>query len=160
MVTSKNDSLQRDTATVGMACLFILVAVVFLWDTTRMLDSDSYVFPRAVAIAMIILSLTLIVWNLVKPRLEVGATSTHASTIRRVALVATMLAGCLAMPWLGFLIPGIITFFILMFIAMYDEWSRKRKILYPLIAIAIVVGFYTLFGNILQVPLPVGTLFE
>jgi putative tricarboxylic transport membrane protein len=77
-----------------------------------------------------------------------------------VALVATMLAGCLAMPWLGFLIPGIITFFILMFIAMYDEWSRKRKILYPLIAIVIVVGFYTLFGNILQVPLPVGTLFE
>ena len=160
MVTSHNDSLQRDTATVGMACLFILVAVVFLWDTTRMLDSDSYVFPRAVAIAMIILSLTLIVWNLIKPRIEKDESKTGASTIRRVALVAVMLGGCLLMPWLGFLIPGILTFFSLMFIAMYDEWSMQRKILYPLIAVAIVVGFYTLFGNLLQVPLPVGTLFE
>ncbi|MEJ2135376.1 MAG: tripartite tricarboxylate transporter TctB family protein [Desulfofustis sp.] len=160
MANNQPGPLRRDTATVGMASLFIFIAVVFLWDTTRMLDSDSYVFPRAVAIAMIILSLTLIFWNLVKPRLEVDETIIHASTIRRVALVAAMLAGCLAMPWLGFLIPGIITFFLLMFIAMYDEWSMKRKILYPLIAVAIVVGFYTLFGNILQVPLPVGSFFE
>ncbi|NNF47274.1 MAG: hypothetical protein HKN69_10925, partial [Desulfofustis sp.] len=95
-----------------------------------------------------------------KPRLELDETIIHASTIRRVALVAAMLAGCLAMPWLGFLIPGIITFFLLMFIAMYDEWSMKRKILYPLVAVAIVVSFYTLFGNLLQVPLPVGSFFE
>ena len=160
MVNNQNSPMQRDTSTIGMACLFILLSVVFLWDTTRMLDADSYVFPRAVAIAMIILSLMLIFWHLVKPRLEAGKPTVQASTTRRVALVAAMLLGCLAMPWLGFLIPGILTFFLLMFIAMYDEWSMKRKILYPLIAVAIVVGFYTLFGNLLQVPLPVGTLFE
>ena len=160
MSNNLQGSLQRDTSTIFMACLFILVAVVFLWDTTHMLDSDSYVFPRAVAIAMIILSLTLIVWNLVKPRLAKGESLVEASTARRVALVAAMLVGCLAMPWLGFLIPGILTFFLLMFIAMYDQWTKKRKLLYPVIAGAIVLGFYTLFGNILQVPLPVGTLFE
>jgi putative tricarboxylic transport membrane protein len=160
MANNQPDSLQRDTATVAMACLFIIVAVVFLWDTTHMLDSDSYVFPRAVAIAMIVLSLVLIIWHLIKPRLEPDHTTSHASTLRRVALVAAMLAGCLAMPWLGFLIPGIATFFLLMFIAMYDEWSTKRKILYPLLAVAIVVGFYALFGNLLQVPLPVGSFFE
>jgi putative tricarboxylic transport membrane protein len=143
-----------------MACLFILIAVVSLWDTTNMLDADSYVFPRAVAIAMIVLCLVLIIWHLVKPRLEPDQARVQTSTIRRVALVAAMLAGCLAMPWLGFLIPGITTFFLLMFIAMYDEWSMKRKILYPLVAVVIVVGFYTLFGNLLQVPLPVGSFFE
>ena len=160
MTNNQSSPLQRDNATIGMSCLFILVAVVSLWDTTHMLDSDSYVFPRAIAIAMIIFCLTLIVWNLVKPRIEKDESKTGASTIRRVALVAVMLGGCLLMPWLGFLIPGILTFFSLMFIAMYDEWSMQRKILYPLIAVAIVVGFYTLFGNLLQVPLPVGTLFE
>ena len=70
MVSSQNGQLQRDTSTIGMACLFILIAVVLLWDTTTMLDSDSYVFPRAVAIAMIVLSLVLIFWHLIKPRLE------------------------------------------------------------------------------------------
>ena len=160
MTTSQQSALQRDTSSIGMACLFIIIAVVFLWDTTTMLDSDSYVFPRAVAIAMIALSLVLIFWHLIKPRLEPDQAVVQASTIRRVALVGSMLAGCLAMPWLGFLIPGIMTFFLLMFIAMYDEWSTKRKILYPIVAIIIVVGFYTLFGNLLQVPLPVGSFFE
>ena len=159
MSNNQNGSLQRDNSSIGMACLFILLAVVFIWDTTAMLDSDSYVFPRAVAIAMIVFSLALIVWHLVKPRRGPGE-STAASTPRRVALVATMLAGCLAMPWLGFLIPGMLTFGLLMLIAMYDRWSVKAMILYPIVAIAIVVGFYTLFGNLLQVPLPVGTFFE
>ncbi len=160
MTTDRQTPLQRDTSSIGMGCLFILIAAVFLWDTTNMLDSDSYVFPRAVAIAMIVLSLVLIFWHLIKPRLEPEQAVVQASTIRRVALVVSMLVGCLAMPWLGFLIPGIMTFFLLMYIAMYDEWSMKRKILYPLIAVAIVVGFYTLFGNLLQVPLPVGSFFE
>jgi uncharacterized membrane protein len=160
MTTDRHNPLQRDTSSIGMGCLFILIAVVFLWDTTNMLDSDSYVFPRAVAIAMIVLSLVLIFWHLITPRLEPEHAVVQASTIRRVALVAAMLVGCLAMPWLGFLIPGIMTFFLLMYIGMYDEWSMKRKILYPLIAVAIVFGFYTLFGNLLQVPLPVGSFFE
>lgn len=160
MSNNLNTGLQRDTATIVMASLFIIVSVVSLWDTTHMLDSDSYVFPRAIAIAMIILSLSLIVWNLVKPRMEKSDAVPEASTIRRVSLVVVMLGSCLAMPWLGFLIPGIATFVLLMWIAMYDEWTTKRMIMYPLIAVVIVLGFYTLFGNILQVPLPVGTLFE
>jgi hypothetical protein len=160
MSNNQNDPLVKDTATIFMACLFILVSVIALWDTTHMLDSDSYVFPRAVALAMIVFSLILIVWNLIKPRIEKKETITGASTVRRVSLVVVMLLSCLAMPWIGFLIPGIITFLLLMYIAMYDEWTLKKKILYPLVAVAIVVGFYSLFGNLLQVPLPVGTLFE
>ena len=57
MSNNQNDPLVKDTATIFMACLFILVSVIALWDTTHMLDSDSYVFPRAVALAMIVFSL-------------------------------------------------------------------------------------------------------
>ena len=161
MESNHNSSpLQRDSASVGMACLFIFIASLSLWDTTHMLDADSYIFPRAVAITMIVLSLALIVWHLVKPRHRPEEAVAGVSTIRRVSLVAAMIGGCLAMPWLGFLIPGIVTFMLLMLIAMYDQWTIKRTLLYPLIAVAIVVGFYTLFGKFLQVPLPVGSLFE
>lgn len=160
MSDNQPNELQRGTASIVMACLFIVIAVVSLWDTTHMLDSDSYVFPRAIAIAMIGFSLTLIVWHLVKPRARKDDTVSEASTLRRVSLVMVMLGSCFAMPWLGFLIPGVVTFVLLMWIAMYDEWTTKRMIVYPLVAVVIVVGFYTLFGNVLQVPLPVGTLFE
>jgi hypothetical protein len=43
---------------------------------------------------------------------------------------------------------------------MYEPWTRLRVIVYPLVGIAVVLGFYLLFGEILRVPLPVGSLFE
>jgi hypothetical protein len=150
----------RDTGGMVMASLFILIAVIALWDTTNMMDSDSFVFPRAIAIAIIVFSLALIVWNLLKPVAEKKEALTDASTLRRTALVAVMLVSCALMPWLGFLLSGFTTFLLLMLVAMYDQWTLKKKIIYPLIAAAVVAGFYTLFSKLLLVPLPVGLLFE
>jgi hypothetical protein len=143
-----------------MCCLFIVLAAVSLWDTTHMLDSDSYVFPRAIAIALIVFCIMLIVWNLVRPSAAADQTIQKGSTVRRTLLVAIMLVSCLVMPWLGFLISGIITFGLLMMVAMYDQWTPQKRIIYPVIAVVIVLGFYTLFSKLLLVPLPMGILFE
>ncbi len=160
MIMNKAGTPGRDMASVVMACLFIIMGLVALWDTTNMMDSDSYVFPRAIAIAMILFSLALIVWKLAKPAEKTDAAAAGASNFRRIALVGTMLLSCLLMPWLGFLISGFATFFLLMLVAMYDTWTRAKIIVYPLIAVVVVLGFYGLFAHLLQVPLPVGTLFE
>ena len=71
-----------------------------------------------------------------------------------------MLVSCALMPWLGFLISGFATYILLMLVAMYDEWTSRKKLIYPLIAAAVVAGFYTLFSKLLLVPLPVGLLFD
>ncbi len=160
MQNNQNIPQGRDTAGVVMACLFILLAAVSLWDTTTMMDSDSYVFPRAIAIAMILFCLILIFWNLLKPVTKKEEVITDASVIRRMLLIGVMLFSCIFMPWLGFLISGFATFLLLMVVSMYDEWTTKRKLLYPLIAVSVVAGFYTLFSKLLLVPLPVGLLFE
>ena len=52
---------RRDTGGMVMAVVFIALAAVSLWDTTTMTDADSYVFPRAIAVAMIVFSMALIV---------------------------------------------------------------------------------------------------
>ncbi len=143
-----------------ICCLFVLLAAVSLWDTTNMMDSDSYVFPRAIAISLIVFSIILIIWNLTHPDLAKQQQPQKESTVRRVLLVVMMLLSCLAMPWLGFLVSGVITFGLLMLISMYHKWNTKNRIIYPLIAVAIVVGFYTLFSKVLLVPLPVGLFFE
>jgi hypothetical protein len=83
-----------------------------------------------------------------------------ASTPRRVALVAAMLISTALMPYLGFLISGVAAFAAIMLIAMYDPWTRYRKIVYPLVCVGVVVGFYTMFAKVLLVPLPAGLLFE
>ncbi|MDJ0738624.1 MAG: tripartite tricarboxylate transporter TctB family protein [Gammaproteobacteria bacterium] len=150
----------RDVGGMVMAVVFILVAAVSLWDTTTMADADSYVFPRAIAIAMIAFSIALIVWNLVRPSPDDGSPVEGASTPRRVGLVAAMLIATALMPYVGFVISGLAVFAAIMGFAMYDPWTRFRVIVYPLVGAGIVVGFYAIFAELLLVPLPTGLLFD
>lgn len=151
----------RDIGGMITAAIFIFVAVVALWDTTNMVDADSFVFPRAVSIAMIVFCVLLIAWGLIRPQSQNGESSPPgASTVRRVGLVVAMFASTALMPWVGFLISGVVAFASIMLIAMYDRWTRFRMLVYPLVCAAVVVGFYFLFAELLLVPLPVGSLFE
>ena len=153
--------VRRDVGGMVTAAVFILVAVVALWDTTTMVDADSYVFPRAVATAMIVFCLMLIAWDLLRPSSGNGDVPVPgASTVRRVSLVTAMLVSTMLMPWLGFLVSGLVAFVSIMLIAMYDPWTRFRLLVYPFVCLAFVVGFYFLFAKLLLVPLPVGALFE
>ena len=159
MLSNTDNNMTKDLGGAVMGGVFILVASFALWDTTSMIDSDSYVFPRAIAIAMILFSIQLICWNLIRPS-KLDETHQRGSTVRRTLLVAVMLLTCIAMPWLGFLLSGILSFGLLMIVSMYEVWTIKRRIIYPLLAAAIVYGFYTLFSELLLVPLPLGQLFE
>ena len=153
-------SAGRDIGGMVIAVVFILLAALSLWDTTRMLDSDSYVFPRAIATAMIAFSIGFIVWNLMRPSPDDGTSAEGASTPRRVGLVVAMLVGTALMPYVGFVLSGLVVFAAIMWLAMYDRWTRFRLIVYPLVGAAIVIGFYAMFAKVLLVPLPPGLLFD
>ena len=161
MQTDEAEAVVRhDVGGMVTAAVFILIAVFALWDTTTMVDADSYVFPRAVAIAMIIFCMLLIAWGLIRPGPDNGeASATGVSTVRRVALVVAMFTSTMLMPWLGFLVSGFAAFVSIMFIAMYDPWTRFRTLVYPLVCAAFVIGFYFLFAELLLVPLPAGSVF-
>jgi hypothetical protein len=150
----------RDLGGMVACAVFILLAVVALWDTTSMTDSDSYVFPRTVALAMIVFSLAYVGWQLLWPRSAETGMATAGSTPRRVGLVLAMLGSAALMPWLGFVICGVVAFGSIMVLAMYDTWTPRRLLVYPLVGVAVVVGFYFLFAELLLVPLPLGTVFE
>jgi len=148
----------RDIGGMVCAAVFILAAAAALYDTTTMVDADSIVFPRTVAIAMIVFSVALISWNLMRPA-AAEELPQPGSTPRRVALVAAMLACAGLMPVIGFAPAGLGTVVAIMLIAMYDPWTRFRLIVYPLVCVALVAGFYALFSEVLLVPLPTGMLF-
>ena len=149
---------QRDVGGMVVAALLIIVGGLALWDSLDYTDADSFVFPRTIAAAMIVFCVALIAWNLVRP--ATPETSAAGSTPRRVGLVAAMLGAALSMPYIGFLIAGLGAFAAIMWLAMYDPWTRGRLLLYPLVGAAIVFGFYVLFTKVLLVPLPVGRLFQ
>lgn len=151
---TKTKSNKYDTPGIVLAAIFILIAAIFLSDARNMVDSDSYVFPAAICTVMIVLSIVFIVWNLLKPHPDREATLVPGSTPRRVGLVAMMLISAFIMPYVGFLPAGIGVFAALMVIAMYKPWTLKRAIIYSLICVAIVTGFYVLFDIVFLVPLP------
>lgn len=162
----KTDTVEKqekvDLGGMVVAAILILVAAVALWDTTDMTDADSFIFPRAIAIAMIGFCILFIALQMISPSLgkndEAGVNG--GSIIRRIGLVVAMVVSSLLMPWLGFLVSGVLAFGSIMMLAMYDEWTASRRLVFPLVALVIVAGFYFMFAELLLVPLPVGTLFE
>lgn len=152
----------RDLSTPLMAALFAGLGAIVIWDTLSYTDADSYVFPRTIALVMIGLSVLLVIqWLLGWDRKSEAETSVAASPAtqsipRRLALVAAMIGAALLMPFLGFLITGLLAFAIILVAAMYDPWTPYRAIVYPISGAIIVAGFYVLFSQVLKVPLPEG----
>lgn len=146
----------RDTATPFMAAAFAILAALVLWDTTSYTDADSFVFPRTIAIVLMVLSISLALQWLFGFGKTNGQAISGASNVRRIALAAAMLGGALAMPYLGFLLAGLIAFAVILVTAMHDPWTPYRLVVYPLAGAVIVGGFYLLFSRALQVPLPTG----
>ena len=153
----KTNSEMRSFATPVMAFIFISIAVIVFWDTTSYTDPDSFIFPRAIAAMMAALSVLAILRWLLLPSPE--PLSFHGANMRRLGLVAAMLGATLAMPWLGFLISALLAYGAILLLAMYDPWTPKRMLIYPLAGAGVVVGFYLLFSKTLQVPLPPGVIF-
>lgn len=146
----------RDVSGMVAAAGFILVGLMVLWDSTTMVDSDSFVFPVTVALVMMGLCLFFIVWNLMKAPGggKAAGEVDEGSTPRRVGLVIAMLGSAFIMPYTGFVIAGLLAFAVIMVIAMFEKWTRGNLIVYPLVCVAVVAGFYFLFAKALLVPLP------
>ncbi len=158
--------ISRNLSTPLMAAIFASVGAIVIWDTTTYTDADSYVFPRTIAAVMIGLSVLLVIqWMLGWDRdgegegeieTDIVAAPVAQSISRRIALVAAMIGAALLMPFLGFLITGLLAFAVILFAAMYDPWTPYRAIVYPVSGAVIVAGFYLLFSQVLKVPLPEG----
>ena len=142
-----------------VAALLVIGGGLAIWDTTRYSDADSMIFPRAVAIAMIVFSLGFLLQWLVG-RAPAAEAQAGGSWTRRILLVVSMLVASLAMPWIGFVATALVCFGAVLLIAMHDPWTPQRALVYPLVGVAVVVGFYSLFAYGLHVPLPQGRLWQ
>lgn len=135
-----------------VSAFFILAGLMTLYDTTSYSDVDSKVFPRAVAIIIIICASISFVTTLLKPQSEGGFG--QGCWWRRSVLVFSMLLACYAMPHLGFLLAGAIAFYGGLIAAMHDPWTRRKVWLYSGTGAAVMIIFYALFRYLLHVPLP------
>ena len=131
---------------------FIVAGIVTIWDTQSYSDIDSQVFPRTVAIVLLICATLAFLTTLIRGDESEGFG--EGSWWRRVLLVIGLLGACAAMPYLGFLLSGVLAFAAGMIAAMHDPWKLRSALLYSISGLIIMAAFYTLFRFVLLVPLP------
>lgn len=152
MINAPEANSQGQMGSLLVSFLFVVVGFVTLYDTTGYSDRDSQVFPRAVAIILIVTASISFITRFLKPSAEGGFGD--GIWWRRCLLIATMFAASFLMPYLGFLPAGSIAFAGGLIAAMHDRWSVGTVFLYWGAGAVIMVSFYALFKFVLLVPLP------
>ncbi len=128
MNTPSSSKSQSQIGSVIVSAFFVLAGIITLYDTTGYSDRDSQVFPRAVAIILIITAAIALVREFLKPTDEGGFGS--GIWWRRCLLIITMLLACFAMPMVGFLPAGAIAFAGGLIAAMHDNWTKSNLVVF------------------------------
>ena len=135
-----------------ISAFFVFAGIITLWDAQKYTDVDSQVFPQTVAIVLIICATIAFITSFIRGDESEGFG--EGTWWRRVLLIISLLAACAAMPYIGFLLSGIISFAGGLIAAMHDKWSAKSAFIYGLSGLVMMSAFYTLFRFVLLVPLP------
>ncbi|MDX6751712.1 tripartite tricarboxylate transporter TctB family protein [Geminicoccaceae bacterium 1502E] len=135
------------------ACL--LMAGWALWESQGFSQLGA-VFPRAVALAMILAAL-LLVLRLLRGR-EPASGPAGGSSRRRLGLLAVAALWVAALPVLGFVAASVAGFLATMAVASFEAWTGRRLLGRVILAVVVVLAFRLLFGELLNVPLPKGTM--
>ena len=148
--------MKRDRDGLIASAGFILLGIFALWGTRDMSALGS-VFPRTIGSAMIAFSVVGIVRRWLKPRFEERPPT--GSAVRRLLLVAIMLAWALLLGHVGVFVTSVAAALLLLIVANHDRWTSARAVGYVLSTLAVVSGLYSVFAFGLKVPLPAGILF-
>lgn len=154
---------QKDIAgAVGSAFFAAIGAAVFIASLN--MSPLAAMFPRTIGAAMAVLALLHIVMALTGrsgEAVEKGSSvSEQAEGLgRRMTLLFTMIAWALLFPVIGMFVTSLAACALLMFTGLFGRTSPYRLALYLAAVLAMVVCFYFLMGNVLNIPMPRGLLF-
>ena len=139
------------------ALFFLFISAVVFHDTAYYVDSDSYVFPDAIAAAMAFFSLLLLAraW-----RRDVSLPPLQGSMRRRAAVAVAMLGATIIMPWVGFFISAAAAMLALTLLSNYEQWTWKRAAGFAVCLSAASLALYLLFLHVFLIPLPAGKWFS
>lgn len=144
--------------------IFFAVVGIYVFTASLGMSPMAAMFPRTVGAALAMLAVLQIVVALKGGSgvsVEKGADiHEHAEGLgRRLTLLATMIAWALLFPIMGIFVTSLAACVVLMFTGFFGRASPYRLALYLAAVLAMVVCFYLLMGNVLNIPLPHGLLF-
>jgi len=150
-----NENPRRDIPGIAGSVVFIIVGILAFWGARDFSPLGS-VFPRTMAVAMIVFAAAYIAMALLRP--TAPAAMPVGSPWRRGAAMAVLLAWAFLLGHIGFLATSVIAYTALLVIANYDRWTPRMAVIYAFVGATVLGGLYWVFHHLLQVPLPRGLL--
>lgn len=132
----------------------LLLLVTSFWVQRAYRFPHTHLLPDAVMVVLVVLSLWLMVagWRTRRTEEVHEEEALHRGDLARA--VAILTAWVLALPWLGFVLSGIV-FATIISISMRDDGRSVRKLVLDLgVNTAVVVVIYLAFTQVLYLRLP------
>ncbi|MHA6627844.1 tripartite tricarboxylate transporter TctB family protein [Pseudonocardia sichuanensis] len=143
-----------DKINLAVAVLTVAVAAVF-WSQRSYTTQHGGTFADPVIIVLGVLGLVLLVLGLLRRPVGRDSEVEERLPVRGLVLAVALLAAWVAaLPYLGYLVGGIV-FFVLMAVLMRTERPTPRAVLLDVVvAVVVVTAFYLTFTEVLYVRLP------
>lgn len=148
----------RDTGALALGAMFVAIGAATLLDTRNMSMMGS-VFPKAISILLIVLSLLMATLALLGRGARTPAPEADVASGRRTVLGIIFGAWVFTIPVLGFGASGLIAFLAMMVVAEHDEQPIAVWVRRVLIAVIVVALFWLLMAKLLLLRMPAGLLF-
>jgi len=142
-----------------VSVIFLLISGWF-WAESRDVPYKDALFPRLMALLLIVFSLILFTETFLKQRqlVEQKPALTRRKLIYMILIVSLAFAWVYMMNILGFVTSSIV-FLLIMTLILSTKPMKFRETLLTLVLYAvIVIGFWFAFSNLLLIPLPHGFL--
>lgn len=147
-------TMTADKVNVAVGGLTVAVTAVF-WAQRSYTTEHGGTFADPVILALGVLGLALLVMGLLRRAVGHGTEVEERMPVRGLLVAVAVLIGWVAaLPYLGYLVGGIV-FFVLMAVVMRKDRPTVRGVLLDTAVAVVVVGaFYLLFTQVLYVRLP------
>ena len=150
-----NENPPRDIPGIAGSVVFIIVGMLAFWGARDFSPLGS-VFPRTMAVAVIVFAAAYIAMALLRP--SAPAAMPVGSPWRRGAVMVVLLVWAFLLGQVGFLATSVVAYTALLVIANYDRWTPRMAVIYAVVGTLVLGGLYWVFRHVLQVPLPEGVL--
>ncbi|MPV35474.1 tripartite tricarboxylate transporter TctB family protein [Georgenia subflava] len=143
-----------DKINVAVGALTIAVAGVF-WVQRSYTTQYGGTFPDPVIIVLALLGAVLLVLGLTRKAVGQGTEEEERMPVRGLLIAVVLLAAWVAaLPYLGYLVGGVIFFALMAVLMRTGRPSLRGLLLDVVIAVAVVAFFYVIFTEVLYVRLP------
>lgn len=143
---------------------FFLALGIYVFVASFSMSPMAAMFPRTIGAVMTVLAFLQIAASLTGrsgQAVEKGSSvAEQAEGLgRRLTLLAVMIAWALLFPVVGMFATSLAACVVLMFTGLFGRLTPSRLALYLAVVFVMVVAFYLLMTNVLNIPMPRGLLF-